>query len=443
MEVITIDSSDDDEDNALAIVSGEEANGKDGCRQKQPIVTPKFSQSSDDDGSNDGGRNSCGSDNSIISSDDSIWDEEGLPSIRRRAKSKYSNNNNDTSVEVVSDDEHHCIAASLQHLSISQQNNATSTTITQSNINNEEDHNSGSSFSSVSSNDSIWDKVGFVQKENDNDDTITNSCCGQLLNNDFAVQTKSLTTKTKTDQSNDKDGSESCSSVSSDDSILDKTTGFTTRKKKDRVESYYDYYRLKHDNNVGRSNAGVRGDSSFSVNEAEKKSSTGILDATKTRRDDDNMNNNATQHSAIDSSTTLPPEVPLPTNGTWRVVLLMDHREFGCANNYLQTVEKKINAHFGGKNFCEITTLPSADYLYVARLISNETSNDNDEEKILDERVLDMVIERKNVADACSCLIAESKQYRPLSFFEVSSSCDTNISTFLHHSQHFSFIHPL
>ena len=73
MEVITIDSSDDDEDNALAIVSGEEANGKDGCRQKQPIVTPKFSQSSiDDDGSNDdGGRNSCGSDSSIISSDDS------------------------------------------------------------------------------------------------------------------------------------------------------------------------------------------------------------------------------------------------------------------------------------------------------------------------------------------------------------------------------------
>jgi ERCC4-type nuclease len=108
----------------------------------------------------------------------------------------------------------------------------------------------------------------------------------------------------------------------------------------------------------------------------------------------------------------LPPEVPLPVDATWRIVLLMDHREFGCANNFLQTVEKKINRHFGCHS-AEITTLPSADYLYVARLTSNSTG------EVKDERVLDMVIERKNVADACQCLITNSKKFKPLSFFEA------------------------
>jgi ERCC4-type nuclease len=75
-------------------------------------------------------------------------------------------------------------------------------------------------------------------------------------------------------------------------------------------------------------------------------------------------------------------------------------------------VEKRINAHFGGV-FSEITTLPSADYLYVARLISDSTG------EIMDERVLDMVIERKNVQDVCQCLITDSKKYKPLSFFEA------------------------
>jgi len=103
---------------------------------------------------------------------------------------------------------------------------------------------------------------------------------------------------------------------------------------------------------------------------------------------------------------------PLNATGTWAIVLLMDHREFGCANNFLQTVEKKINNHFGGK-YSEITTLVSGDYMFVARLISKTTG------EVLDERVLDMVIERKNVLDVCNCLISNSKKYKPLSFFEA------------------------
>ena len=109
------------------------------------------------------------------------------------------------------------------------------------------------------------------------------------------------------------------------------------------------------------------------------------------------------------------PELPIPTNAKWKIVLLMDHREFGCANNFLESVETQINSHFGGKH-AEITTLPSADYLYVARLISTDHRNSGE---ILDERVLDMVIERKAVQDVCQCLITNSKKYKPLTFFEA------------------------
>lgn len=97
-----------------------------------------------------------------------------------------------------------------------------------------------------------------------------------------------------------------------------------------------------------------------------------------------------------------PPLVPLPIDGAWRIVLLMDHREFGCANKFLNTVQTRINKQLGGK-FAEITTLPSADYMFVSRLISNATG------EVMDERVLDMVIERKNVKDVCQCLISDSK----------------------------------
>jgi len=109
----------------------------------------------------------------------------------------------------------------------------------------------------------------------------------------------------------------------------------------------------------------------------------------------------------------LPPEVPINKDGAWRIVLLMDHREFGCRKgNFLPTVETNINNHFGGK-YSEITTLPSADFLFVARLLSKVTG------QIMDERVLDLVIERKNVEDLSQCLLQDSKKYKPLSFFEA------------------------
>jgi len=100
--------------------------------------------------------------------------------------------------------------------------------------------------------------------------------------------------------------------------------------------------------------------------------------------------------------------------GNWKVMLLMDHREFGQAKgkiDFLKVVENKINRQFGGTH-CEQLYLPAADYLYVARLFS-------DDDKVIDERVLDLVIERKDVNDLQCCLTIDSKKYKPLSFFEA------------------------
>ena len=53
--------------------------------------------------------------------------------------------------------------------------------------------------------------------------------------------------------------------------------------------------------------------------------------------------------------------------------------------------KQKINKHFGDTTHnCEITTLPSADYLFVARLISH-----SDKKSVIDERVFNLIIERK------------------------------------------------
>jgi len=160
---------------------------------------------------------------------------------------------------------------------------------------------------------------------------------------------------------------------------------------------------LKHNNN----NKSVGKNDNTTSTTVERQQQSGS-------KGDDADNNNKVSNTTKKVQKKLPHHIP--SNATWHIVLLMDHREFGCANNFLQTVEKKINEHFGGGDIpsAEITTLASADYLFVARLISNGTKK-----KVLDERVLDMVIERKNVADACSCLIAQSKKYKPLSFFEA------------------------
>ena len=52
--------------------------------------------------------------------------------------------------------------------------------------------------------------------------------------------------------------------------------------------------------------------------------------------------------------------------------------------------------------------------MFVARLVSKA-----DNETILDERVLDFIVERKDVNDLCSCLIQPSKSHPPLQFFEA------------------------
>ena len=91
--------------------------------------------------------------------------------------------------------------------------------------------------------------------------------------------------------------------------------------------------------------------------------------------------------------------------GKWKVMLLMDFREFSDKSgktDFLKVVENKVNRHFGGVH-CEKLHLPSADYLYVARLISNATG------EVIDERVLDLIIERKDVNDLQACLTLPSK----------------------------------
>lgn len=224
--------------------------------------------------------------------------------------------------------------------------------------------------SSVSSADSIWDKIGALK--------VDDHC------SDHSV-IASLCAKESHDATNCDD-----SSNSSADSIWNKT-GFPSRStKEDRVETYYDYLRLQA---RGRSGS-----------DAENRPAN-ILSQKQTQKQSEGVKKPVREVA-------LPPEAPPLVGATWRIVILMDHREFGCANDFLQKVEARINKHFGGKH-SEITTLPSADYLYVARLISDGTG------EVLDERVMDMVIERKNVKDVCSCLVAESKKFKPLSFFEV------------------------
>ena len=445
MEVITIDSSDDEDvltswaeqgrSSRSAAISSSQAKQP---RHFVPIVTPRESQITQSNGNDD-----C---SSSVSSADSIWDKVGLPSRTRRVIED---------VLVISDDECSdssgdcCITttvASQQPLSSQTQANQSDESTVSSNdsiwfktglpsrrdrdrrgdvspnaleslqfddtrhdrlkdIRKEDNDNANQTAdnilrvdsecsdcssiidccivapldgkqtqdatnyddSFISSDDSMWDKIGSALKVDDDE------CSDCSSSRDRAV-TASLDEKQTRDAINIDD-----SSLSSSDSILNKI-GLPSRRTPLRIETYYDYFRLKP--------------SGGDINDANQKTSEAI-------------------NNPVHSEDLLPPEVPLPVDATWRIVLLMDHREFGCANNYLQTVEAKINNHFGGGTFSEITTLPSADYLYVARLISDTTR------EIMDERVLDMVIERKNVIDVCSCLITDSKKYKPLSFFDA------------------------
>ncbi len=108
----------------------------------------------------------------------------------------------------------------------------------------------------------------------------------------------------------------------------------------------------------------------------------------------------------------------------WKVVLLMDHREFNHTG-FLEVVQQRINNHFQRKNnncvyhsYCEMQALPSADYMFVARKYNGKPGR-NANVSVIDERVFDTIVERKNVEDLSSCLIKPSKKYKPLTFFEA------------------------
>ncbi len=108
----------------------------------------------------------------------------------------------------------------------------------------------------------------------------------------------------------------------------------------------------------------------------------------------------------------------------WKVVLLMDHREFN-RTGLLEVVQERINEHFQRKSnncvyhsYCEMQALPSADYMFVARKYSGNPGR-NANVTMVEERVFDTIVERKNVEDLSQCLIKPSKKYKPLSFFEA------------------------
>jgi len=108
----------------------------------------------------------------------------------------------------------------------------------------------------------------------------------------------------------------------------------------------------------------------------------------------------------------------------WKVILLMDRREFNHTG-FIDQVKDRIDKHFNGTSpldrngrysyplYCEKQTLSCADYMFVARKVSIANG------KVLDERVFDLIIERKEVHDLQACLIQPSLKFKPLSFFEA------------------------
>ena len=222
--------------------------------------------------------------------------------------------------------------------------------------------------SSVSSADSIWDKPGLPSRLSSATYTSDNSSAGSEK---FDIDV----------------GGGDTSNVANEVGGSDATTVHNPYKS-DKPRDNYGFC-----NNMKSINPYIDRDSARNVG--------GLNDTDKQQTGEDNAQN------------------PAPTVdtyiGTWKVMLLMDHREFGRHkdSNFLKKVEDKINNYFGGVVHCEQLYLPSADYMFVARLISNANG------EVIDERVLDMIIERKNVNDLQLCLIKDSKKYKPLSFFEA------------------------
>ncbi len=144
-----------------------------------------------------------------------------------------------------------------------------------------------------------------------------------------------------------------------------------------------------------------------------------------------NIDDSDDEGSGANNNNSAPSRLEIPTTNInnydndheYRVVLLMDHREFGLArskkanDNFLKVSETRINNYFNERGIngksCEILSLKAADYMFVARKISKSTG------QVVEERIFDLIIERKDVGDLASCLINDSKKYEPLSFFEA------------------------
>ena len=149
--------------------------------------------------------------------------------------------------------------------------------------------------------------------------------------------------------------------------------------------------------------------------------STILIDLTNDDDEETQINESGIQRNGKD----------LSNNDTWKVVLLMDYQEFNGRKQKKDFIRTKISNAIMGQNpdldavyptQVEIGNstvsstdnstghrqcLPVGDYMFVARLISSTTG------KVIDERVIDMVIERKNVTDVCNCLVTDSKKYKP------------------------------
>ncbi len=144
-----------------------------------------------------------------------------------------------------------------------------------------------------------------------------------------------------------------------------------------------------------------------------------------------NIDESDDEGSSANNNNSAPSRPEIPTTNInnynndheYRVVLLMDHREFGLGrskkdnDNFLKLSERRINNYFNEKGIsgksCEILSLKAADYMFVARKISRSTG------QVVEERIFDLIIERKDVGDLASCLIVPSKKYKPLKFFEA------------------------
>jgi hypothetical protein len=358
MEVITIvDSSDDEDDSEDVAKSSTTRNAR-----SVVINTRSLDETNNDDRSR----------SSTSSSDDSIWKIKGLSITADKSSDAAKNIDDATFVGLfkgsclITPTEAAASSSSTQVVSQSRRYNPF------------KDDASSSSDSLVEFGNATFDEeVSSVNLTPSHSSSPLISCRNAEEGNDCLVTTTAVIQSTFDDDS---------SSVSSEDSIWNKVG-----------------LRLPPSKSNNR-NDGVA--TNLPVNLSLSKTTAPVSITCHESRPCHDITNNDCEDTEDDTVTKLPhDDFPLlpAVDGTWRVILLMDHREFGCANNFLTSVEKKMNKHFGNKKYCEITTLPSADYLFVARLLSNTTG------EVIDERVLDMIIERKSVQDVCSCLITNSK----------------------------------